>query len=104
MLDMKPLGSGLILESGAASALDCLRYAMSVSGVSVSITGCDSEGVLEQALWLATTFKPMADTERQELLARTAPYAEGGKWEKFKTTQTFDGTGQHKQWLTSAQL
>jgi len=43
VLGMKPLGSGLILESGAASAQDCLRYAMSVSGVSVTITGCDSE-------------------------------------------------------------
>src|SRR5438552_9875550 len=52
VLGMKPLGSGLILESGAASALDCLRYAMSVPGVSVPITGCDNEGGLEQALWL----------------------------------------------------
>ncbi len=46
----------------------------------------------------------MTDGERQELLAQTAPYAEGGKWEKFKTTQTFDGTEQHKELLTSAQL
>ncbi len=38
------------------------------------------------------------------LLARTAPSAEGGKCEKFKTTQTFDGTEQHKEWLTSARL
>jgi len=30
--------------------------------------------------------------------------AEGGKCEKFKTTQTFDGTEQHKEWLTSARL
>jgi hypothetical protein len=72
--------------------------------VSVTITGCDSEGVLEQALWLATTFKPMEDEERQKLLARTTPYAQGGKWEKFKTTHTFDGTEQHKQWLTTANL
>jgi hypothetical protein len=77
---------------------------MSVPGVSVTITGCDSEGVLEQALWLATTFTPISDAERTALLARTAPAAQGGKWEKFKTTQMFDGTEQHKQWLTSAQL
>jgi predicted aldo/keto reductase-like oxidoreductase len=104
VLGMKSMAAGLILESGAASAVECLRYAMSVPGVSVTITGCDSEGVLEQALWLATTFKPMDDDERQKLLARTAPYAEGGKWEKFKTTRTFDGTEQHKQWLTTANL
>ena len=104
VLGMKSMAAGLILQSGAASPIECLRYAMSVPGVSVTITGCDSEGVLEQALWLATTFKPMDDGERTKLLARTAPHAQGGKWEKFKTTQTFDGTEQHKQWLTTATL
>ena len=104
VLGMKSMGAGLILESGAASPVDCLRYAMSVPGVNVTITGCDNEGVLEQALWLATTFEPMREEERQKLLARTAAYAQGGKWEKFKTTQMFDGTEQHKHWLTSATL
>ncbi len=104
VLGMKSMAAGLILESGAAGAVDCLRYAMSVPGVSVTITGCDSEGVLEQALWLATTFTPMSDAERTALLASTAPAAQAGKWEKFKTTQMFDGTEQHKEWLTSAQL
>jgi predicted aldo/keto reductase-like oxidoreductase len=104
VLGMKPMAAGLILESGAASALDCLRYAMSVPGVSVTITGCDTEGVFEQALWLATTFKPLSEDERRQLLARTAPCASNGKWEKFKTTQEFDGTEQHRHWLTSAQL
>jgi aryl-alcohol dehydrogenase-like predicted oxidoreductase len=104
VLGMKSMAAGLILESGAASAEECLRYAMSVPGVSVTITGCDNEGVLEQALWLATTFKPMTGDERQKLLARTAPHAQGGKWEQFKTTQAFDGTEQHKHWLTTARL
>ena len=104
VLGMKSMAAGLILESGAASAVDCLRYAMSVPGIGVTITGCDSEGVFEQALWLATTFEPMAEEERGKLLARTAPYAKGGKWEKFKTTGMFDGTEQHKQWLTSARI
>src|SRR5207245_8505040 len=79
ILGMKSMAAGLILESGAASAEECLRYAMSVPGVSVTITGCDSEGVLEQALWLATTFKPMAEDEKAKLLRRTATHAEGGK-------------------------
>src|SRR3954468_22259998 len=104
VLGMKPMAAGLILQSGAASAVECLRYAMSVPGVAVTITGCDSEGVLEQALWLATMFKPMSEQERQELLARTAPQARDGKWEKFKTTHQFDGTIQNKHWLTSARL
>ncbi|GAC1536939.1 MAG: aldo/keto reductase [Myxococcales bacterium] len=104
VLGMKSMGAGLVLESGAATAQECLRYAMSVPGVSVTITGCDSEGVLEQALWMALNFKPLTDGERRELLARTAAAAKGGKWEKFKTTQQFDGTEQHKGWLTTANL
>ena len=98
------MGAGLILQSGAATAEECLRYAMSVPGVNVTITGCDSEGVLEQALYLAVNFKPMTEDERHALLERTKPAAQGGKWEKFKTTQQFDGTEQNKRWLTSAQL
>jgi predicted aldo/keto reductase-like oxidoreductase len=104
VLGMKSIGAGLVLESGAASALECLRYAMSIPGVSVTITGCDSIGVLEQALWLGTSFTPLDEEERKKLLARTAPQAKDGKWEKFKTTGMFDGTEQNKRWLTSAQL
>jgi len=104
VLGMKPLGAGLIVQSGAAKPEDCLRYAMSVPGVSVTITGCDGEGVLEQALHLAIDFQPMLEEERKALLARAAPAAQNGKWERFKTTHEFDGTEQHMRWLTSAQL
>jgi aryl-alcohol dehydrogenase-like predicted oxidoreductase len=104
VLGMKPLAAGLILESGAATAEECLRYTMSVPGVNVTVTGCDSEGVLEQALYLAINFKPMPEDERRALLQRTAPMAQGGKWEKFKTTHQFDGTVQNPRWMTTAQL
>src|SRR5450631_292767 len=79
VLGMKPMGAGLILESGAASADECLRYAMSVPGVAVTITGCDGLGVLEQALSIASNFQPMSIAERENLLARTADAAQGGK-------------------------
>src|SRR6185312_8932333 len=49
VLGMKPMGSGVILESRAVAATDCLRYALSLP-TSVVITGCDSPGVLRQAL------------------------------------------------------
>lgn len=104
VLGMKSMGAGLILESGAANALECLRYAMSVPGISLTVTGCDSMGVLEQALFLGSSFTPMSDDERQKLLARTAAQAKGGKWEQFKTTHAFDGTEQNKHWLTEARL
>ena len=104
VLGMKPMAAGLILQSGVATAEECLRYAMSAPGVSVTITGCDSEGVLEQALSLGLTFQPMSDDERRTLLARSAQAAQNGRWEKFKTTHEFDGTEQNKRWLTSARI
>jgi predicted aldo/keto reductase-like oxidoreductase len=104
VLGMKPMGAGLILQSKAATAEECLRYAMSVPGVSVTITGCDSREVLEQALTLASHFQPMPKGERKALLARTAAAARGGKWEKFKTSHEFDGTEQNRHWLTGARI
>jgi predicted aldo/keto reductase-like oxidoreductase len=104
VLGMKPMGAGLILESGAATAEECLRYAMSVPGISVTITGCDSVGILEQALSIAVDFHPMSDALREKLLAQTSAAARDGKWEKFKTTHQFDGTVQNERWLTSAQM
>jgi predicted aldo/keto reductase-like oxidoreductase len=104
VLGMKPMGAGLILMSGAANAEECLRYAMSVPGIGVTITGCDSQGVLEQALAIALDFHPMPDAEREKLLARTAAAAQDGIWEKFKTTNQFDGTVKNERWLTSAQI
>jgi len=103
VLAMKPLGSGVILQSGAATAPECLRYSMSRDS-SVVITGCDSLGVLQQALKAAYTFQPMAEAETQELLARTAPAGQKGQYEQFKTTKRFDGTDKNPHWLTSAKI
>jgi aryl-alcohol dehydrogenase-like predicted oxidoreductase len=100
-LAMKPMGANIILESGVVRAEECLRYAMSAA-VSVVITGCDSMGVLKQALAVALAFKPLSEGERQELLARTAKAAADGRFEQFKTTERFDGTTAYPQWLESA--
>ena len=101
VLGMKPMGDSLILESKAASAVECLRYAMSVPGVSVTITGIDSPRVLEQDLKLARGFQPMTEAERGALLARTAPASQAGKWERYKTSHEFDGTFHNPEWLGS---
>ncbi|MDP9001392.1 MAG: aldo/keto reductase, partial [Myxococcota bacterium] len=103
VLGMKSMGSGIILESGVVSPVECLRYAMSLP-TSVVITGCDSIGVLRQALHTALTFEPLREGERQALLARTAPIATAGAYEQYKTSQRFDGTSKHPQWLEMAKL
>jgi aryl-alcohol dehydrogenase-like predicted oxidoreductase len=102
-LGMKPLGSGVLLESKAVNASECLRYAMSLPA-SVIITGCDSMGVLEQALAESLRFTPLTDTERTALLRKSAPHAADGRFEKFKTSDQFDGTAHNPKWLEAAEV
>ena len=85
VLGMKPLGGQAILRSGVVNASECLRYAMSLP-TSVVITGCDSMAILQQAINIARSFRPMTDEERTVLLARTAPIAGNGEFELYKTS------------------
>lgn len=98
VLGMKPLAARLILESGAATAPECLRYAMSLP-TSVVITGVDSMARLDQALRVVRDFRPYPEAEIGALLRRTAGAASGGRWEKYKTSALFDGTARHPEWL-----
>jgi predicted aldo/keto reductase-like oxidoreductase len=103
VLGMKPLGSGIILQSGVVEAPECLRWSMS-QPVAVQITGCDTMGVLEQALSVALSFAPMPIADQERLLMRTAQPAADGRYERFKTSDQFDGTAHHPKWLETAQI
>ena len=103
VLGMKSLGSGIILKSGAVQAPECLRYSMTLP-TSVVITGCDTMGILDQAIKAAIEFKPMNEAEVAGLLSRTKPFAEKGEFEKFKTSDIFDGTTRNPKWLEEARL
>ncbi len=98
VLGMKPLGSGAILRTNTVSAVDCLHYAMSLP-VSVVITGCDSMKILDQALSAARAFQPLSSERRTRLLASTAEAAEKGQYEGYKTSEGFDATSRHPEWL-----
>ncbi|MEZ4408393.1 MAG: aldo/keto reductase [Polyangiales bacterium] len=98
VLGMKPLGAGKILESGAVTAEECLRYAMHLP-TSVVITGIDELKYVEQAARVAEGFTPMSDDERSALLAKTEPHARDGRFESFKTTSEHDATAKNLQWL-----
>jgi len=98
VLGMKPIGDKLILKSKTASPIECLHYAMNLP-TSVVITGCDSMDILHQALEAARTFKAMGPTEVAGLLAKTAPAAKEGEFERYKTSNDFDGTVHNPQWL-----
>jgi aryl-alcohol dehydrogenase-like predicted oxidoreductase len=103
VLGMKSLGSGDILKSKAASAVECLHYAMNLP-TSVVITGCDSLEVLDQAVKAARDFQPLPKEKVERLLARTEPFAREGKFELFKTSEKYDGTARNPHWLEEARL
>jgi aryl-alcohol dehydrogenase-like predicted oxidoreductase len=98
VLGMKSMANGIIPRSGAATAVECLRYAISLP-TSVVITGMESMRDLEQAIQVATTFRPMDAAEVAALLARTAAAAARGESEPFKTSSIFDATATNPEWL-----
>ena len=98
---MKPMGGGVILQSGVVSPVECLRFAMS-QPTDVVITGCESMEIVKQALDTARNFKPMKEDEIAALLGKTASAATNGKFELYKTAEQFDGTTHNPQWLGTA--
>jgi aryl-alcohol dehydrogenase-like predicted oxidoreductase len=103
VLGMKSIGAGVLLRSQTVSAPECLRYALGLP-TSVVITGCDSMNVLQQALAVGSDFAPMSADERTHLLARTAEAAGAGAYEKYKTSDRFDTTAHHPEWLESGRM
>ena len=103
VLGMKSLGSGIILESKTVTPMECIHYAMNLP-TSVVIAGCDSMGVLDQAIEAALKFKPLPPEAVTALLDRTRNAARKGDFEKFKTSQQFDGTITNPKWLTTAEV
>ena len=97
VLGMKPMANGIILRSNTVSAMECLRYALSLAA-SVIITGIDSMDVLDQACKAASS-PLLAREEVSSLLAKTAAAAKNGEFEPFKTSSIFDGTAQNQAWM-----
>ncbi len=98
VLGMKSMGDGIILKSGVATPEECLRYSLTLP-TSVVITGIDSNKILQQAFKVMRNFQPMRQNEIAALLARTATVAAQGKYELFKTSEHFDSTAHHPEWL-----
>ncbi|HYG36571.1 MAG TPA: aldo/keto reductase, partial [Clostridia bacterium] len=98
VLGMKSLGSGDILKSQTVTPIQCLHYALNLP-TSTVITGIEKMQYLDQAFEAARTFRPMNEQQVAALLARTAETAATGKYERFKTNDTFDGTAHNPHWL-----
>jgi len=98
VLGMKPMGGGVIPESGLVKASECLHYVMSLP-VSVVITGIERMDVLYEALEAVETFSPLSEDRISNLLDRTRRAAQKGKYEGYKTTAWYDATAHHPEWL-----
>jgi hypothetical protein len=95
---MKSMGAGSVLQSNTVTPLECLQYALT-RPTAVVITGIDTMPILDQAFQAAATYSKLSSDDIEAMLRKTATVAMDGKFEPFKTTQGFDGTAQHPQWM-----
>ena len=92
VLGMKGFGEGFILETNTVKPIECLHYCLNLP-IATQITGIERQEILDQALEAARTYRPFTSAELASLLHRTRPAAQDGKYELYKTTSGFDGTG-----------
>ena len=83
-------GSGEMISQGALTPTEALTFAMSLPGVSTTISGMDSMRVLDQNLEILGNFKPLSD-EQLSALRTYAEQFDDGRYELFKSTVKYDG-------------
>ena len=91
VLSMKSMGgSGEPIVHGALTPTEALSYAMSVPGVSVTISGMESMEVLDQNLAILQNFQPLPAQQMDALRAHGRQFNDG-RYELFKSTVKYDG-------------
>jgi len=98
-------GSGEPIVRGALTPTEALSYAMSVPGVSTTVSGMDSMEVLDQNLEILRSFKPLAENQMAALREHGRQFNDG-RYELYKTTVKYDsdlGRAQHN-FPSSAEL
>ncbi len=83
-------GSGEPIVHGALTPTEALSYAMSVPGVSTTISGMDSMAVLDQNLAILRNFKPLGEQQMATLREHGRQFNDG-RYELFKSTVKYDG-------------
>jgi hypothetical protein len=95
---MKAFSEGRMLAAGGVAPDDALRYAMSLPGVLTTITGIDSQAVLDHHLRIADDFVPLDETALQTLRKKYHDRATDGHLELYKSSMKNDadeGRAQH---------
>jgi predicted aldo/keto reductase-like oxidoreductase len=83
-------GSGESIVNGALPPTEALSYAMSVPGVSTTISGMDSMAVLDQNLDILRTFQLLDEKQMADLREHGRQFRDG-RYELFKSTMKYDG-------------
>ena len=83
-------GSGEMISSGALTPTEALTFAMSLPGVSTTISGMDSMEVLDQNLKILQNFK-LLTMQQIEVLREYGKQFNDGRYELFKSTVKYDG-------------
>jgi hypothetical protein len=98
-------GSGESIVHGALTPTEALSYAMSVPGVSTTISGMDSMAVLDQNLEILHSFRPLDEKQMAELREHGRQFNDG-RYELFKSTLKYDGDlgREQHQFPTPAEL
>ena len=91
VIGMKPFsGTADPVKKSVLKADETLRYAMSLPGVSVTLSGMEKPEVLRINLKVAQEFKPMSDEELQAVRKKAAEAASDGRFELYKLSLKFD--------------
>jgi aryl-alcohol dehydrogenase-like predicted oxidoreductase len=77
VLGMKSMANGIILKSKTVTPMECLQYALNLP-TSVVITGCDSMELVDQAIDVASGFRPLSESQVSAILAKTKDAAAKG--------------------------
>ncbi|MCU1282346.1 MAG: aldo/keto reductase [bacterium] len=91
VLGMKSMGgTSDVVKRKVLTAEECLRYAMSLPGVSTTISGMESTTVLELNLRVARGFRPLDATAMQAIREKVARFAGDGRFELYKVSLKYD--------------
>ena len=100
VVGMKSLGGGAprgaIPANTSTTHEECRRYSLS-QPISSLVVGVLSMEELMAEIKIARGFKPMSDDKKAVLLSRVADVAGDGRFERFKSTQDFDGAHHRRQ-------
>jgi aryl-alcohol dehydrogenase-like predicted oxidoreductase len=88
-------GDGIARQAGL-TAQEAYRYALS-QPVASQVVGMTSLQQLQENIALARGFTPLSEAEQRALAEKVKPVATDGRFERFKSTQSFDGPVHRRQ-------